>query len=59
MNAMVDEQQQVVDLTQHTGFHWNRCASPPGTDINALNEQMVFYLYLKKEKKKLLEFGRC
>jgi len=59
MNAMVDERQQAVDLTQHTGFHWNGCISPsPGTDINYSNEQMVFYLYLKKEKNKLLEFGR-
>lgn len=60
MNAMVNEQQQAVDLTQHTGFHWNCCISPsPGTDINDSKEQMVFYLCFKKGKKKLLEFGRC
>lgn len=28
MNAMVDEAQQAVDLTQHTGFDWDRCVSP-------------------------------
>lgn len=53
MNAMVDEQQQAADLTQHTGFHWNHCVSPsPGTQVSDSSEQMVFYLYLKKEKKK-------
>lgn len=58
MNAMVNEWQQTVDLTQQTGFHWNHRISPfPGTDIKDLNEQMVFYLFSKKEKKKLLEFG--
>lgn len=52
MDAAVGEQQQAVDLTQHTGFHWSHCVSPsPGTDINDSYEQMVFYCYLKKGKR--------